>query len=194
MAKTVSECVYDDGKRPKPGQRSKGTDPVDDVPTATHYHSSSGSAFAHVALLAELDPTPFMPSDATWAVTNEPAAQQIFGADRVPHGELVLARRNQVKQRVSPDTSPSIFAVPSFSSTITPEPWIPLSFLGGEKLQVQISDAATTELVMKSCVLEQEPIDHKLTLRYQSVVVFGSSTQVGDTIQPQQSGRLNTRG
>jgi hypothetical protein len=192
VAKTVSECVYDDGKGPKPGQRSKGTDPVE-VPTTTHYHSSSGNAFADVASLAELGPAPSIPSDATWAVTNEPAAQRVFGADRVPHGELILARRNQLGQRVSPDTDPSIFAVPSFSSTITPEPWIQLSSLGGEKLQVQISDAATTELVMKSCVLKQEPTDHKLTLRYQSVVVFGSSTQVGDTIQPQQSGRVDTR-
>jgi hypothetical protein len=192
VAKTVSECVYDNEKGPKPGQRSRGPGPVE-VPTATHYHSSSGSVFADVASLAELDRTLSIPSDATWAVTNEPAAQRVFRAHRVPHGELVFARRNQLGQRVSPDTSPSIFAVPSFSSTITPEPWIPLSFLEGEKLQVQISDAATTELVMKSCVLEQEPIGHKLTLRYQSVVVLGSSTQVGDTIRPQQSGRVNTR-
>ena len=141
-----------------------GPGPVE-IPTATLYHSPSGSVVADVAPPAEVGPIPSTSSNATRAVTNEPAAQQVFGAGQVSPGGLVLVRKDPLGQRVSPDTSPSTFAVPFFPSTIPPEPRISLSFLG-EKLQVQISEAAATVLVMKSCVPEQESTGHKLTLRY----------------------------
>ena len=112
--------------------------------------------FADVPLPAQLGRIPSAFSDAMWAATNEPAAQQhAFGANRIPRGELVFARRNQLGQRVSLDTSSSISTVPSFSLlTIPPEQWIPLSFLGEERLQAQFSEAAATDLDMKSCVSE----------------------------------------
>ena len=135
-----------------------GPGPVE-IPTATLYHSPSGS------VVAEVGPIPSTSSNATRAVTNESAAQQVFGAGQVSPGGLVLVRKDPLGQRVSPDTSPSTFAVPFFPSTIPPEPRISLSFLG-EKLQVQISEAAATVLVMKSCVPEQESTGHKPTLRY----------------------------
>ena len=104
---------------------------------------------------AKLDRIPSTSFDATWVVTDEPAAQQVFVADQVPHGELILIRGDLLEQRVPLDTSKSTFTIPSsFLPTIPPEPWIPLSFLGEEKLQVQVSDTAATDLDMKSCVLE----------------------------------------
>jgi hypothetical protein len=169
MAKTASKCVYNSEKRSQPtgkypshraddhqsGQRSRGPDPVE-TPTTTLYHSPSDGVFAGVLPPAQLDRIPSIFPEATWAVTNEPAAlQHAFGADRVPHRELVPVRRNQFGQRVSPDTSPSIFTTPSFFlPTTPPELRIPLSFLGEERLQVQFSEAAATDLDMKSCVLE----------------------------------------
>jgi hypothetical protein len=166
-AKTVSECIYDNEKRPqltgtypshwtdgRPSvQQPRGSDPIE-VPRSILYYSPSDGAFADVPWSARLDGIPSTSFDATRVVTNEPAAlQYAFGTDRVPRGELVLARRNQLGQRVSPDTSPSISTVPSFFlPTIPREQWIPLSFLGEERLQVQFSEGAATDLDIKSCV------------------------------------------
>jgi hypothetical protein len=111
--------------------------------------------FADVPSPAKSDLISSTSSSAAWVGTDEPVAPQVFGADQVPHGELVLVRRNPREQCVPLDESPSVFTVPSFPlQTIPPELWIPLSFLGEEKLQVQISDMAATDLDMRSCVLE----------------------------------------
>ena len=136
------------------GQRPTGPDPLK-VLTTTPFHSLSDGVFGGVPSPAKLDRMPSTSFDATWVVTDEPAAQQVFVADQVPHGELILIRGDLLEQRVPLDTSKSTFTIPSsFLPTIPPEPWIPLSFLGEEKLQVQVSDTAATDLDMKSCVLE----------------------------------------
>ena len=165
VTKTVSACVYDDEKYPQPtstysphrtddhlsGERPTGLGPAE-IPTAAPPHPPSDGGFGDVPPPVELYRIPSA-SNATWMVTNEPAAQQVLGADKVPHGELVLARRNLCEQRVPPDTSQSTFTAPSFPLSIIPsELWMPLLNLGEEKLQVQISDTAATELDMKSCV------------------------------------------
>jgi hypothetical protein len=167
-ARTVLECVYDTEKRPRragaypshttdsypSGKRLRSPDLVE-VPTTTPSHSLSDNLFGDAQVLAESSLMSPTPSDATWAATDEPVAPQVPGDDQVPHGELVLVHRNPLKQRVSLDTSQSIFTIPScFLPTVPPEPWIPLSFLGEERLQVQFSDTAATELDMRSCVLE----------------------------------------
>ena len=121
--------------------------------------------FADVQSPADLDRIPSTSSDSTWAATNEPATQ-VFRADQVPHGELVLAHRNPLEQCVPPDTSQSTFTIPSLPlPTIPSQLRTPLSHLGKEKLQVQFSETAATDLDMKSYVLEWDTIGHKLTLR-----------------------------
>ena len=164
MADIVSACAYDEkylqptGTYPSYrtdghllGERPAGLGPVE-IPTAAPSHPPSDDVFGDVPSPAGLYRIPSA-SDATWIVTNELAAQQVFQADMVPHGQLVLARRNLFEQRVPPHTRQSAFTVPSFLRTIPPGLWTPLSFLGEGKLQVQISEIAATELDMKSCVL-----------------------------------------
>jgi hypothetical protein len=167
VAKTASKCVYDYEKCPQsagvypshragdhPLGRRPGLHPVE-IPAATLDHSPTGGVFADGSSPAELDRIPSTSSDATQVVTNEPASQQVFGTDQVSHGELVFVRKDPPERCVSLDTSPSVFTFPSFFlPTLLPEPWIPLSFLGEERLQVQISDTAATDLDMKWCVLE----------------------------------------
>jgi hypothetical protein len=168
MAKTVSECVYDNEKHSQiastfpslradgrlPEQRPRGPGPVE-IPTATPSHSLDDGVFADAPSPTKLDRIPSTSSDVSRVVTNEPAPQQMFEADQVPHGELVLVRGDPPEQCVSLDTSPSVLSVPSFFlPTIPPELRIPLSFLGKERLQVQMSDTTATDLDMKSCVLE----------------------------------------
>jgi hypothetical protein len=179
VAKTVSECVYDDGKHPQPADmdashradgRLSWQQPIGphlvETPAATPSHPLSDGTFADVRLPAELDRIPFT-FDSTWAVTNEPATRRVLGADQVLHGELVLARGNPLEQCVPPDTSQSTFTIPSLPlPTIPPELRTPLSHLGKENLQVQFSETAATDLDMKSCVLEWATISHKLTLRH----------------------------
>jgi hypothetical protein len=158
-ARTTSECAYDNEKHLQPagtypehwpdghlsGQRPRGPDLVQ-IPTATLHHSLT---------------------DTTRVATNESAVLRVFRDNHVSHRELILARRNPLEQYVFLDTNLTFLAVPFFFlPTIPHEPWISLSFLGEEKLQVQISETAATDLTMKACVLEQESIDHKLTLRY----------------------------
>jgi hypothetical protein len=171
MTKTVSECVYHSERRPQTdgtyfshwadGRLLPGGSGSAEIRTAAPSHPLIDGVSG-----AKLDRIPSTSSDASWAVTNEPAAQHVFGTDQVPHGELVLVRGDPLEQRAPLDTSKATFTIPSsFLPTIPPEPWIPLSFLGEEKLQVQVSDTAATDLDMKSCVLEQESIGHELTLR-----------------------------
>jgi len=70
---------------------------------------------------------------------------------------LIIVRRNPFEQRISLDSNPSISIISSFlRPTIPSEPWIPLSFLGEEKLQVQFCEAGATDLDMKLCVFDWE--------------------------------------
>jgi len=80
-------------------------------------------------------------------------------AKKVPRPpELALVRRNSFEQTVSPHPNPSISIISSFlRPTIPPEPWIPLSFLGEDKLQVRFHESGATDLDMKLCVLNQKP-------------------------------------
>ena len=122
-----------------------GADPID-IPTAASAHSS-----AKPSLLPSS-------SDATRVVAYEPSALQALDAEWVPHGrssELVLVRRNLLERSIYPGSNPYIPTTSSFPSpTIPPEPHIPLSFLGEEKLRVQTSTIDATDLDMRSCVLE----------------------------------------
>jgi len=76
-------------------------------------------------------------------------------AKKVPRPpELALVRRNSFEQSVSLHLNSSISIISSFlRPTIPPEPWIPLSFLGEDKLQVQFHESGATDLDMKLCVL-----------------------------------------
>ena len=168
MARTASKCVYNHKKRLQragtyPSHRADGRPPrrpprglgPPEIPAIAPSHSLSDGVFASVPSPAKSDRIPSTSSDAMWAATNEPAVGQVFGTDEPPHGELVLACRDPLEQRFSLGTSPSIFTVPPFFlPTIPPEPWIPLSFLGEERVQVQFSEAAATDLDMKWCVVE----------------------------------------
>ena len=161
VAKTVSECVYNNERRPQPasmhssrradghlsGQRPTSPDPLE-VLTAAPFHSPSNDTFNDGSSPAKLDRIPSTSSDPAWI--DEPAVQQ---ADRVPHGELTLVRRNTLQQSIPSEPSPSSFTVPPFfQPTIPPELRIPLSFLGEEKLQVQPSETDAADLVMTACV------------------------------------------
>jgi hypothetical protein len=126
LAKSASECVYN---------AEKCTQSVVD------------GVFAGVlppAKLKLINST----SDPTLLVTDELSALQVFKVDRVPQGHLY-------EPRISPGTNLHLSVISSFlPPTISPEPWVPLSFQGGEKLQVQISDTAASDLDMGSCVFE----------------------------------------
>ena len=161
MAKNVSECIYDDKKWPqsagvypsdctddqRSGQDSGGAGP-DVNPTSTPIRSPSES---------NLSPT----SDVAHAAIHESSALETLRADRIPHGHptgLVLLRKNPFERRLSLGSIPPISIASSFSpQTIPPELWIPLSFLGEERLQVQFSEKDTTDLDLRSCVSEQGP-------------------------------------
>jgi hypothetical protein len=160
-ANIASECVYNKEKRSQPAgtypshvangrlpeQRSGGPDPVK-IPTAPPCHSLSDGVFADVSSPTKLDRIPSTSSDATWVVTK-------FESDQAPHEELVLVHRDPSEQYLSLDATSPVFTVPFFFlQTIPPEPWIPLSFLGEEKLRVQSSDTAATDLDMKWYGLE----------------------------------------
>ena len=109
--------------------------------------------FADVHPPAEPDLPP-PTSDATQVATYELAALQTFETVQVPRGHspgLVPFRSNSPQQHLSSDTNPSISIISSFLlPEIPPELHIPLSFLGEERLQV--SDAHTTDIDMRSCV------------------------------------------
>ena len=158
MAENVSECVYDDRRWPQlagvypsdgtDGYRS-GQDPgsdLDEDPTATPTHSPSGSSL------------PSSTSDVARVAIHESSALETHRANQIPHGHptgLVVLRRNSLGRRLSLGSIPPISIASSFSpQTIPPELWIPLSFLGGERLQVQFSEKDTTDLDLRSCVSE----------------------------------------
>jgi hypothetical protein len=180
VAKTVSVCVYNNERclRPAsmyssrradarlPGQRPTGPDPLEVLTTAPS-HSLSNDTFSDTSSLAKLDRIPSTSSDATWI--DEPAVQQ---ADRVLHGDLILVRRNPLERYIPSETSPSTFTVPSFfQPTIPPELRIPLSPLGEEKLQVQLSETEAADLVMTACVPQMG--DHRPQTYPQTLVGCG---------------------
>jgi len=201
LAERISECVYHDQENPQPAdtRSSHGTE-----------DHQSGRRFGGVAQLkihtiisicspAELSSTT-SPSDITQAVGYEPTVLRTPEVDQAQHGHssgLSLVCRNLFEQNIPWDSnlSISIFSsFPSLSSVIPPQPWIPLSFLGDEKLQVQFSEIDATDLDMRSYVPEQEVISHKLTLGRQSVVGSASAGQVRGPVHPQKNGGFHTWG
>jgi len=169
LAERTSVCVYDqenpqsactrsshgaDDRRS--GQHFVGAVPLK-IPTIVSIDSPADSELSSTAST----------SDVTLAVAHEPTLLRTFEVDRVQHGHssgLALVRRNSLEQDIPWDSNPSISIFSSFlPSTIPPEPWIRLSFLGGERLQVQFSEKDVTDLDMRSYVPEREAIDHKLT-------------------------------
>ena len=84
---------------------------------------------------------------------------------------LTIVRRNPFEQRISLDSNPYISIISSFlRPTIPSEPWIPLSFLGEEKLQVQFCEAGATDMDMKLCVFDWKSSVLNSPSRCQSVV------------------------
>lgn len=156
QSKCASECIYDDERLPSPTSvrllhsadgylpgRQHSEDPVD-ISTP----SSIDGAFVDMLSSAK---SKLMCSalDSIRLVTEEPSDLQ-----QVPHSNssgLVLFNKNAHEQCISPDTTPLIDI--SFLPTIVlPELSISLSFMGAEKLQVQISDIDATSMDMRSCV------------------------------------------
>ena len=147
-AGSASGCIYDNETRPEPREIYPSSS------TAGHLSGVVPvEALVTVAdLLADLPPST---SGATRILTCESPALQVLEADRVLPGrpsKLVPVHRSSSERHLSLDTNePSISIITSFLlPRIPPEPWIPLSFLGEERLQV--SDAATTDLDMRWCV------------------------------------------
>ena len=97
---------------------------------------------------------PLPTSDATQVATYELAALQSFEAVQIPRGRspaLVPFRRNSPERYSSSETNPFISIISSFlPPEIPPELQIPLLSLEEEMLQV--SDADTTDIDMRSCV------------------------------------------
>ena len=93
-------------------------------------------------------------SDATGTVTNELSAAQVSECDQGGRSSgLARVYKNSPGRHASPDSNPFICVIPSFlPSEIPPESQTPLSFLGEEKLQVQTSEIAATDLDMRWCV------------------------------------------
>ena len=140
-------CIYDDeqGSYPAsvrplhsadgrlPGRQLGGADPVEiSTPSPTDGVSADTPSPAKFNLTC---PAP----DSTCVVTDGP-----FASERVPHSRssgpvLVHRNSNSPERCISPDTSPPIHTI-FLPPIITSEPWIPLSFLGAEKLQIRISD------------------------------------------------------
>lgn len=79
------------------------------------------------------------------------AAPRTLTAEEAPRRPgLILVRRNSFERSISLDSNPSISIISSFLHPIIPsEPWIPLSFLGEERLQVQFHETGATDLDMK---------------------------------------------
>jgi len=132
-----------------------GVDPVD-IYTVVSAHPSIDGMFVHPLLPAKLKLISSTP-DYTWLVTNEPSTLRAVEVDKVlngPSSGLARVRRSSFGRRVPLGTNPSISVLSSFLlPAIPPELRIPLSFLGEERLQVQISDATATDMDMKSYVL-----------------------------------------
>ena len=162
-AKGVLECVYDNEKHPQSagvypvhrtdghpsGQDPGGAHPVD-IPAVTSTHPP-----------AKKNPI-LSTSGTTGAVTRESPAPQLTEADQdqgshARSSRLVRVRRNSPERRASPDSTPLISVISSFPFSKIPRgPQVPLSFLGGERLQVQTSEIDVTELDTRGCVVEYE--------------------------------------
>ena len=92
------------------------------------------------------------PAVALKVISAAPRTLRVGEVPRPP--ELILVRRNSVEQSISLDSNSSISIISSFLRPIIPsEPWIPLSFLWEEKLQVQFQETGATDMDMKLCVL-----------------------------------------
>ena len=169
VSKSASECIYDNkaqlgpaniyASRRTPGlprRRPGGADPVE-VSTITSTNSPTDVAFPNAAPPSGSNLLPST-SGTTLMVTHEPSAKRVFKAGQVTHGRssgFALVRRNSPVQHHSLDTNPSISILSSFLlPTIPPEPRIPLSFLGEDRLRVQISDITATDMDMRSYVPE----------------------------------------
>ena len=172
LAERISECVYHDQKTPQSAKIVRPSHGADDHQSGKHFGDVDPLKIPTIISFdspAELSSTTST-SDDTWAVADEPIDLRTFEADRVPHGHssgFALVRRNSFERDIPRDSNPSISIFSSFSpSIIPPEPWIPLSFLGEERLQVQFSETDVTDLDMRSYVPERYSIDRKLTLRH----------------------------
>jgi len=147
-AKGVSECIYDSEKFPRstgtyPVHRADGQSPGQDLGDA---RPADAPSLTSTHPPAEQNPTPST-SGATGGTICESSAPRVLEADQGRRSlELVRVRRNPSGQQVSQDSNPPISVICSFPlSGIPPEPYIPLSFLGGERLQVQTSEIAATD-------------------------------------------------
>lgn len=146
MGDNVFKCIYDDEKR----SRS----------TSAHLSNRADGRLSRQILGGVLpvktsavksthSPTRSTP-DAAWPTTDESSALQVFKADQVPEGRPSGALpicRNSSGEYIPLDPNPAI-SISSFflPQTIPPDPWIPLSFLGEEKLQVQSAELNSTDL------------------------------------------------
>lgn len=161
LANSTSECIYND----EDDTESGGIVPLfsTDNPIVSGRRLESADLVEIPTAIptcppATLDPTPS--TDTTRVVVDEAPDLRVFAAGRTPHGPssgLVLVHRNSFGRCISMDSNPSISIASSFiPPTIPPEPWISLSFLGEEKVQVQFSGTEATDLDMRSCVLDYE--------------------------------------
>ena len=153
----IPECAHDGEKDP----RSWGGYPLHGIDG--HISLFGGAEPVKVPAVISTHPPSRLSlvpstSDPTRVVTCESSAVQVFKAGHVPHERssgLAFARRNSFKRRVSLYSHQSTPIILSFPlPTIPLEPWIPLSFLGEERLRVQFSEVDATDLDMRSCVLK----------------------------------------
>ena len=142
---------------------------VDDHLSGQHFGGAGSAEIPTVISIRsppELSPTSST-SDVTQVAACEPTILRVSEADRVPHGRssgLVVVRRISFEQCIHLDSNTPISSLSSFlPPTILPAPWLPLSFLGSEKFQVQFSEMDATDLDMRSCVTKQQSIGRKLT-------------------------------
>jgi len=167
LSKSTLDCVYDDEKDPqladaypllnpgghKAGRHFGSADPVG-ISTIKPAHAPINSVFSEVPSPNKRKLTHFA-YDSTWLAADESHALRASSVDQDPHSRSsghVLVRRNSIEKHTSPDIHSFIPVSSIWFPTIPPEPWIPLSFQGGEKLQVQISEVAASDLDMRSCV------------------------------------------
>ena len=172
MAERISECVYQEGPQSAGIHPSHSTD---DRQSERHFGDEDPFETPTVTSIdspAELNPTPSTHYVTPAAGSEPPVLQPAFETDRVSHRHslgLALVRINSPEQRILLDSSPSISAFSSLlPPTIPPEPWISLSFLGEEKIQVQLSETDVTDLDMRSYVPEQQSTVPKLTFGFYS--------------------------
>ena len=169
LAKCTSECIYEDEKHPRSASTRlsnsanrdlSGRQPGD-ADSAETTPSPIDGASADVLPPAKLK-LKWSVIDSTQPATDEPGPSQPQVPRSCSPGSIIVHRRPP-DQHTSQDTSPYIAILPFLPSTIPPEPWIPLSFLGEENLKVQVSDIDATDLDMRSCVLDHGSVNHKLT-------------------------------